>query len=191
MTELLEPRNLLGPLLDPSRRVFWPFLLGALVLCIVVWKRAGRPLRALPGFLFPRSIWLHPSAVLDYQLLLLRGLAKLLGLGGLGLSAWAVAVGLVRWLDGAFGLQQVDGVPLALAGAAYTAALFVASDASRYLVHRLLHAVPALWQIHQVHHSAEVMTPLTFYRAHPLESALYFLRSALVTKALASPTPTM
>ena len=39
------------------------------------------------------------------------------------------------------------------------AVLFIASDASRYALHRAMHTLPALWRFHQVHHSAEVMTP--------------------------------
>ncbi|MEM6930373.1 MAG: TonB-dependent receptor, partial [Myxococcota bacterium] len=74
-----------------------------------------------------------------------------------------------------------DVVPGWLVVALYTAFLFVVWDASRYVLHRLMHHVPALWQLHQVHHSAEVMTPLTFHRIHPLESLLYGLRGWIVT----------
>ena len=31
------------------------------------------------------------------------------------------------------------------------------------------HKIPALWEFHKVHHSAEVMTPLTELRQHPVE----------------------
>src|ERR1039458_8498353 len=33
----------------------------------------------------------------------------------------------------------------------------------------LFHAIPALWEFHKVHHSAEVLTPLTEMRTHPVE----------------------
>ena len=55
------------------------------------------------------------------------------------------------------------------------------SDFSRYLLHRLCHQIPLLWQFHQVHHSAEVMTPLTLYRSHPVENLLFTIRGILVT----------
>jgi sterol desaturase/sphingolipid hydroxylase (fatty acid hydroxylase superfamily) len=51
-------------------------------------------------------------------------------------------------------------------------AAFLAEDFARYVVHRLAHRVPFLWELHKVHHSAEVMTPLTVYRTHPIESVL-------------------
>ena len=63
---------------------------------------------------------------------------------------------------------------------AYSVVLFLVSDASRYIVHRLLHRVPLLWRFHQVHHSAEVLTPLTLYRNHPCEQLLQACRGILV-----------
>ena len=36
-----------------------------------------------------------------------------------------------------------------------------------------MHRVPALWEFHKVHHSAEVLTPLTEWRQHPLELMLF------------------
>ena len=46
-------------------------------------------------------------------------------------------------------------------------------DFIRYGQHYLLHRVPLLWRLHKVHHSAEVLTPLTRYREHVLEGPLY------------------
>ena len=63
----------------------------------------------------------------------------------------------------------------------YTASLFLFSDFTRYWLHRLLHKSELLWAFHQVHHSAEVLTPITFYRVHPVESVLFGFRYALST----------
>ena len=43
------------------------------------------------------------------------------------------------------------------------------ADLIFYLVHRLFHAVPALWRIHQVHHSIEEMDWLAAHRIHPVD----------------------
>ena len=48
-----------------------------------------------------------------------------------------------------------------------------------------MHNVRFLWMFHQIHHSAEVITPITHYRIHPVESWLYDLRGALVTGTVA------
>ena len=96
---------------------------------------------------------------------------------GLRLGGARVVCGTVRET---FGPRPAP--PLVERGAlfvAFSIALFLADDLSRYLVHRLMHRVPALWELHKVHHSAEVLTPLTLYRVHPIESWLNRLRGAL------------
>lgn len=64
---------------------------------------------------------------------------------------------------------------------AYGFCLFLVEDASRYALHRALHRVPWLFRFHSVHHSATTMTPLTFYRTHPVETVLYLGRHVLST----------
>lgn len=44
-----------------------------------------------------------------------------------------------------------------------------------YAYHRLAHAVPALWRLHEVHHTSETMDWLAGFRQHPLEIALMTL----------------
>jgi len=61
----------------------------------------------------------------------------------------------------------------------YTIALFTVSDFSRYWLHRFLHTIPFLWEFHKVHHSAKVLTPITFYRVHPVENLLFGFRYSL------------
>jgi sterol desaturase/sphingolipid hydroxylase (fatty acid hydroxylase superfamily) len=58
---------------------------------------------------------------------------------------------------------MADGLsPIALA-----VVIFVIFDFAQYWSHRIFHR-SALWSLHAVHHSAEVLTPLTTYRQHPL-----------------------
>jgi sterol desaturase/sphingolipid hydroxylase (fatty acid hydroxylase superfamily) len=58
--------------------------------------------------------------------------------------------------------------------------LFVADDFARYLGHWLEHRVPALWELHKVHHSAEVLNFITAERHHPLSLVFFALLSAAV-----------
>jgi sterol desaturase/sphingolipid hydroxylase (fatty acid hydroxylase superfamily)/rhodanese-related sulfurtransferase len=48
----------------------------------------------------------------------------------------------------------------------------IVSDLAYYIVHRLLHEVPWLWQFHAVHHSIEHMDWLAAVRVHPCEQLL-------------------
>ena len=58
--------------------------------------------------------------------------------------------------------------------------LFAVRRWKPFFVHRTMHNVPFLWRLHRVHHSAEILTPLTLFRVHPLESIIYFLRGLFV-----------
>jgi sterol desaturase/sphingolipid hydroxylase (fatty acid hydroxylase superfamily) len=53
------------------------------------------------------------------------------------------------------------------------------SDFTRYWLHRFLHTIPFLWKFHKIHHSAKVLTPITFYRIHPVENLLFGFRYSL------------
>ena len=46
-------------------------------------------------------------------------------------------------------------------------------DFVSYGIHYLQHKVPFLWAFHQVHHSLEVMHPLSNYREHPIDNIAY------------------
>ena len=74
--------------------------------------------------------------------------------------------------------------PIALEGMSliipYSICLLLASDFSRFAIHHMMHRVSFLWRFHQVHHSAEVMTPFSLYRLHPVEQFLQLLRNILV-----------
>ncbi|HAN30566.1 MAG TPA: sterol desaturase family protein [Myxococcales bacterium] len=182
MTELYEGlRRLSEPLFDPGHRIYWPFLVGSLLIAGFAAAIKGR--RRLVGLLSP-ELWLHRSARVDYQLWLVKHGAKLAGLLVLPLSTLTVARWTVRSLSNHFDLVSAPNWPSWLISALFTGALFVCWDLSRYLLHRLMHSIPSLWSLHQVHHSAEVLTPMTFYRTHPLESLLYQLRGVLVAGVL-------
>jgi sterol desaturase/sphingolipid hydroxylase (fatty acid hydroxylase superfamily) len=43
-----------------------------------------------------------------------------------------------------------------------------------YLSHRTMHAWPALWRFHQVHHSDPFVDVTTTFRAHPVETVWRF-----------------
>lgn len=182
---LLQPA---GALLDPGRRVFWVFLAGAGVIAAATLLVRGVSAHVIAGRLLSPRVWLHRSARLDYKLIVVKALLRALLLGPLGLSALAVAALSAGWLRRHLGTPDVQ-VPAPFAGLILTLCAFLAEDFSRFYVHRLMHRVPLLWELHKVHHSAEVLTPFTLYRTHPIEALLNGLRGAaaigLVTGACA------
>src|SRR2546423_5471110 len=44
-----------------------------------------------------------------------------------------------------------------------------------YLSHRTMHAWPAMWRFHRVHHSDDFVDVTTTYRTHPVETVWRFL----------------
>lgn len=168
---------------NSEERLYWPFLLAAMVIAaMVLFRRRVRG--ETPGIVGPPPwslrLWWHPSARLDYKLLVVRPLLRALLFAPVVVSSLAVSIWVVRRLDGWFGMGPPLEWPRWALSAVYTLVLFVAWDASRFVVHLLLHRVPLLWEFHKVHHSAEVLTPLTVHRIHPVESLLFSVRGVLV-----------
>ncbi len=167
-----------GLLLDPMQRTYWVGLLASAVVVLVFAVRRGRsPVRG-------RQFW-GRSARVDYGLILVKPLIAAVFVLPWTLTTVQVAMAVLRALR-AVGEPALlaDALPGWLVMGAYTLALFVAWDLSRFVLHALMHRSAVLWQFHQVHHSAQTLSPLTLYRVHPVESALYALRGVLVTGAV-------
>jgi sterol desaturase/sphingolipid hydroxylase (fatty acid hydroxylase superfamily) len=175
---LAEP---LGYFTDPQRRLHWLYLATALVLAGAVALRDRR--RAAVGRPQPspslRRILFSRSTALDLQLLFGNSVARAVLLAPLVLTSLAAITEVARALARTFGHPTPSDAPAWAVMAGYTTALFVIDDLTRYLLHRAMHRLGPLWELHKLHHTAEVLTPLTLYRVHPVETALYMLRSAL------------
>ena len=154
--------------------LYWPFILSTLVVMLFMAQRAaggedepGSWRKRLRGY-FSAGVWWHPSARADYRLYFANALLLPLVFGWLlfGDAQFGAL------LDAAAGRQPAAAQPAAggmLLRLLYTAAFFVAYDFGRFVAHCVLHDIPALWEFHKVHHSAEVLTPMTAYRAHPVD----------------------
>jgi sterol desaturase/sphingolipid hydroxylase (fatty acid hydroxylase superfamily) len=167
--------------LSPASRTHWIYLLSALLMALwTYWlsRRQGEQ-RSLPEYLFPKSVWLHSSAITDYSYAALTmPLWRLLAVPRL-LSPTQVSqhiiAGTPHWLLPV----SLTAMPTLTVALLYTTVLIVAGDFELYWVHRLMHRIPALWEYHKVHHSAEVLTPVTFYRTHPVELLIVALAEAV------------
>lgn len=172
-------------LVDANKRIFYWYLLGAVVLAIPVYlaKSAQQPaigrIKGFLAYLFNPKIWFAPSARQDYVLLLVNRFIRLFIYAPAILLMVPVAFAVSDGLEMVFGPMVFWRWPPAAIITIFTLALFIADDFTRFLLHWLLHKVPWLWQFHRVHHSATVLTPFTVYRSHPVESYLYACRMAL------------
>jgi sterol desaturase/sphingolipid hydroxylase (fatty acid hydroxylase superfamily) len=83
----------------------------------------------------------------------------------------------------AFGARQPTSISEVYSIGILTLALFLAYELSYWLDHYLSHKVPFLWEFHKVHHSAEVLSPLTNFRVHPVDTLVFYNITALVMGA--------
>jgi sterol desaturase/sphingolipid hydroxylase (fatty acid hydroxylase superfamily) len=181
--------SLAGVFVDPRKRLFFGYLfcamlLGLLWLC--VRQRLG--FRESLRRVFDREVWCGSSARIDYQMMLINK-ALMMALSPLLLGQMAVATVVFYFLHGLSWINPIvwSQMPTWVVMFTFTLVLFVIDDCSRYLLHRLLHRIPALWAFHKVHHSACTMTPVTVYRTHPVEGVLYSLRASCVQGVVIAP----
>ncbi len=152
-----------------------PALFGALAVSALYYagRRRARGRRLIVrGFvrsIFPRRILLHPSSLVDMRLWALNGvaLASAYATLGLGLFFWRdeVVAGLIH----VWGTHAPARWPAWTILTLATVLQLLASELAYWFAHYCFHKIPALWEFHKVHHSAEVMTTLTELRQHPVE----------------------
>ncbi|MEO1292317.1 MAG: sterol desaturase family protein [Pseudomonadota bacterium] len=153
------------------------FMTGLLAAFYVFWRFAERgpdgnrdvaKKRGFLRFLFPAEIWTHPSARADYSFFIVNKLLLIFVVGYFALSAETFAAWLGAVFEGQFGPAGTAAPHWGWA-VVTTLAVAAALDFGLWFAHYLLHRIPFLWELHKVHHSAEVMTPFTAARVHPLE----------------------
>jgi sterol desaturase/sphingolipid hydroxylase (fatty acid hydroxylase superfamily) len=150
------------------------YLLPAVLVAWLVWRRQGQG----GGFwhwLLPRRIWLHPSHLIDLQLFLVSRIFAAFGIIG----ALTLTTVIAAWVAALVPAPLIAAQALSPVLLAFL--LWLPTDFANYWVHRLYHRWGVIWPLHAVHHSAEVMTPVTTYRQHPLAMLLTTLvQSAIV-----------
>lgn len=167
--------------LDPAHRIYVAYLATSTIAAFFVYaadkKRSGRE-RSFLQFLFPRHIWKHPSARLDLRYFYFHMLIGHFLLLGLGVWAATLAYGIVT---GDHTIHHVarhsGGFSLADLGIStiYMLVSLTVADFLAFYMHYLQHKLPILWQFHKVHHSAEVMHPISNFREHPIDNFAYIL----------------
>ncbi len=167
---------------DPSKRLFWLFILSALLLAsiTVAWQQRELNLAKQIRSLFNPRYWLHRSTLIDTGLLFVNSSLKILLLIPLLGSHLAMTMLVAKLLQSHLGDAPAIQASWLFIGLAYTLSFFILEDLSRFGLHYAMHKVPWLWRLHSVHHSATILTPLTLFRVHPIESILYYLRGLVV-----------
>lgn len=169
--------------------LYWPFMVSTVVIGYLAWRYTRRYEGGAAGAwsefrrrYLGRALWWHPSARADYRYYFLNGVLFPLLVVPFLLSEQSVAQHLDAWLAPLTGAPVAAGAEASIAAkVVFTLVFFVAYDGGRFLAHTLLHDVEALWYFHKVHHSAEVLTPFTTFRVHPVDLAVMIAVPAVTT----------
>ncbi len=172
------------PIDDPGSRLFHINILASVVLILlfVFFSQRGKPWRELlvsaKKLMFRKSYWWNSSTRVDYQVYILNALLKVFLFIPLLQFSYFFSKIIVKALVGYHG-GFLSLEPTTLNLLAVTAFAFVWDDFLRFFHHWLMHQNSWLWSYHKMHHSARVLTPMTLYRIHPMESAMATVRNSL------------
>ena len=181
--------KLTSTLVTPTERLFWFYICTSLLIAYLIYRRRNGPpdLKGFFGFVFPSKVWSNPSAWLDVRYFIVNHFIGKLFYIGLTASMAELAF---RLVSGGSLLSEItsQGMPT---GAEFFVALgfmvvtFAIADFTSFFLHFLQHKIPLLWEFHKVHHSPEVMHPLSNFREHPIDNILYTSGLGLVSGVLA------
>lgn len=154
---------------SPAERTYWPYMLcGYLIGAFVYFREPAESRTGIFRYLFPAEIWTHRSSVNDCLMALVNIVFIAVVYRYTVLNPGIIITYARKAGDAFSGLERQDP-PGVAAVVLYTVSALLASDLFYYVSHRLSHRIPFLWEFHKVHHSAQVMTPLTLYRMHPVD----------------------
>lgn len=157
---------------QPGSRTFLLYLATSLLLATILHLRDAANKDGERGPLssiFPQSVYSHPSAVVDYVFFFTNTILYaviMVPLGALGPYISNSLLALLNSVSTPVVLTDISGVTATIL---FTLALALLSDFGSFVSHWWMHRNPLLWEFHKVHHSAEVLTPITVYRMHPLD----------------------
>jgi sterol desaturase/sphingolipid hydroxylase (fatty acid hydroxylase superfamily) len=150
------------------------FLIAALYF---VWQRVkrGRRVRVKTIFraLFPKRILRSHSNQADIGYLIFNVFVFGVMFGWAILSYQFISNGIISGLVAVFGPVSPSTLPVYVTRSVVTVMLFLAYELGYWFNHWLSHKVPVLWEFHKVHHNAEVLTPLTNFRVHPVYTWIF------------------
>lgn len=164
-------------LLVPQAPISFFYIVSGIAVAVAYyfWRGQRAPNHAttsLRGWLFPKAVLLHRSAIFDYQYFFFSRIVWALCFGILFLQSFAIADAVNGWLMRSFGaLREPMGQTLFTSGVV-TVVYVLVYDFCYWFFHWLLHVVPWLWAFHKGHHAAEVLTPFTAVRSHPVEEII-------------------
>ena len=158
-----------GVLFNLESRLALGYLAATVLMAYVIWRVRGRQ-KSFFSWLVPKEVYLHKSNLVDFKIFVFN---FLMGAGGVFAAVTitpAVTIFLLNLLGMPIGGDTLtdSAAPTVFQIVAATLIMILTMDFCTYWAHRLHHETRVLWPFHSVHHSAEIMTPLTVTRKHPV-----------------------
>lgn len=180
---LITPLTLFS---EQGQRIYWAYLWSALILAVLVYLYFKRTsvIKHVGVFryLFPGDIYFHRSAINDYLFFYSNAIFQaVLILPLFAGGTLVVSETIIQWLTNlCSACQGTIEINTTFEGGLMTLFLVLIADFVIFFVHYLQHKIPWLWEFHKVHHSAEVLMPLTVYRMHPVDNIFTFSSNMLI-----------
>jgi sterol desaturase/sphingolipid hydroxylase (fatty acid hydroxylase superfamily) len=141
--------------------------------------------RTIMRALFQARFFKNPSSAIDAGYLYLNLFVVSIAISWAILSYQFLTNSLISALTVLFGALQPSTLSPLLSQGIITVILFLAYEIGYWLHHWLSHRIPLMWEFHKVHHTAEVLTPLTNFRVHPVDT-IFFVNILAITTAIAN-----
>ena len=184
MSEIIDifQSDVLGQFLNPRRRLFWGYLLSAIIIALL-WLNLVKKINLRRAFntIFDPSVLLSKSSRADMICFLINRVFLIICRPVLITQIFiATAIYHFFHFQSYVPIGLFETTPVFISTIFFTSCFFLIDDFSRFGLHYALHRIPVLWEFHKFHHSAETLTPLTVTRTHPVEAILFTLRSAII-----------
>ncbi len=166
-------------LVSPGSIFALPQLVAALAIAFVflglrqIRRRGAVRTAAILRAMLARRILFNRSTAADLFYYVVNTFAIGTLIGWAIFSGSTICDGTVRLLSACFGSPAALHAPDWILRIALTLAAFLAYEFGYYVDHFMKHKIRFLWAFHKTHHTAQVLTPLTVFRVHPIDTLIF------------------
>ncbi len=158
-----------------ANRAYIVSITGSYLFAFIIYRVRKEDFKSL----FDKKIWCHKTTLNEAYIILviLAFLYFVINDGDL-FKPYIFALFFYNFFE-ALSLPIISEKPSIILTALLFISIVLASEAAYYCAHRILHSSRFMWEFHKVHHSAQIMTPFTTLRQHPIEFMFNYFMSAL------------
>jgi sterol desaturase/sphingolipid hydroxylase (fatty acid hydroxylase superfamily) len=161
--------------LGAASNIYWLYLFSAFgfATLLYVFKLTNlKDEKPLLEYLFPKQIYLHSSLINQCKHYFVTSwyfiFVSIPESDLIRKYAQEITYQTLTTITGTSTLFEIK-TPQLVHYVAFTIFLLLTFDFGLFLAHYTVHKIPFLWEFHKVHHSAEVLTPVTSFFMHPVD----------------------